>query len=85
MRRISLLPLLFLSGCYYPYGYYPYGYYPYGYYGYGGYSYPAQQPYYGTAPYYGSGGIYSSGQPAAVDPNNCGTPDEPKSCYNIHH
>jgi hypothetical protein len=70
MRRILLLMPLLLSGCYYPYGYYPYGYYPYGYYGYGVYPYPAQPPYYG---------------PAASDPNNCGTPDEPKSCYHAHY
>jgi hypothetical protein len=83
MRRVSLLMLLFLSGCYYPYGYYPYGYYPYGYYGYGVYSYPAPQPYYGV-PYYGNGEVHASGQPAAVDPNNCGTPEEPKPCYNAY-
>jgi hypothetical protein len=45
---------------------YPYGYAP-GYYGYGG-----QSPYYGRYPAYGM-----SMRP---DPNNCGTPDEPKPC-----
>jgi hypothetical protein len=82
VRWLSLLVLLLLSGCYYPYGYYPYGYYPYGYYGYA-YPYGAQPLYYGTPSYDGSQ-AYSSGQPAAVDPNNCGTPDEPKSCYGVH-
>jgi hypothetical protein len=80
MRWILLLTLLLLSGCYYPYGYYPYGYY-----GYGVYPYAAQQPYYGAAPYYGSGETHSYGQAAAPDPNNCGTPDEPKSCYHAYH
>jgi hypothetical protein len=96
MRYLWLLPLLFLSGCYYPYG-------PYYGYGYGAYPYPSY-PYYGQAPgYYGSGqpqpsyGYQQSypapqqphygeaqpgyGNPAANNPNNCGTPDEPKPCY----
>jgi hypothetical protein len=45
---------------------YPYGYAP-GYYGYGG-----QSPYYSTYPAYGMS--------MRLDPNNCGTPDEPKPC-----
>jgi hypothetical protein len=94
MRCLWLLPLLLLSGCYYPYGpAYGYGGYPYPSYPSYGYapsyygssppppsysnqpSYPgAQQPYYGYAqPGYGG--------PAANDPNNCGTPDEPRPCY----
>jgi hypothetical protein len=80
-------------GYYYPYGYYyTDGYYPpYGYYGYryGAYSYPpphyGNEPYYGGStapqPYYGGSAANSSGQPSALDPNNCGTPDEPKPCY----
>ncbi len=82
MRRILLLliPLL-LSGCYYGYGYYPYGYYPYGYGGYAYGPYPAQQPYYGHELYHGGGTGTSNAQPAAVDSNNCGTPDEPQPCY----
>jgi hypothetical protein len=81
---LLLITLLLLSGCYYGYGYYPYGYYPYGYYGYGGYPYGryvAQQPYYGHEPYAGGSADHAYGQPAALDPNNCGTPDEPKPCY----
>jgi len=82
VRRILLLitPLL-LSGCYYPYGYYPYGYYGYGYGGYPYGLYVAQQPYYGPKPYAGGSTDHSYGQPVALDPNNCGTPDEPKPCY----
>jgi hypothetical protein len=55
----------------YPYGYYPNAYAP-GYYGYASppTAYSAPQAYaqqgYGTSP--------------ALDPNNCGTPDEPKPC-----
>jgi hypothetical protein len=94
MRYLWVLPLLLLSGCYYPYA-------PY--YGYGAYPYPSY-PYYEYAPgYYGSSPppashsnqqsypgaqqpYYSSAQPGysgpyANDPNNCGTPDEPKPCY----
>jgi hypothetical protein len=84
MRYLILLSLLLLSGCYYgPYGSYGYGYgygYPYG---------PYPRSYYTTAPppyaggqqqYYG-GGQPSYGNPAANDPNNCGTPDEPRPCY----
>lgn len=93
MRSLWLLSLLLLSGCYYPYGsYYGYGRYPYspaypyghapGYYQPGA-EYPyytgqapsptAQQRNYNTAP-------QGYGTSAASDPNNCGTPDEPKSC-----
>ncbi len=77
---LLLLPLL-LSGCDYPYG--PYG-------GYAGYPY-ASYPSYGYAPGYGQpyaaaqpdygGYMQAYGNPAANDPNNCGTPDEPKPCY----
>jgi hypothetical protein len=87
VRHILLLttPLL-LSGCYYGYGYYPYGYYPYGpyAYGYGGYPlgpYAAPQPYFGLGPHTRDSTNHSYGQPAALDPNNCGTPEEPKPCY----
>jgi len=65
--------LLLLSGCYAQYGYYPYGYNPYGY---GAYPYPprpVQQPY-ANAPPYGGAAPPAYGQPAAIDPNNCGTP-----------
>jgi hypothetical protein len=85
MRYILLMTLLLLSGCYYPYGYYPYGYYPYGYWGYGVYPYTPPQPYYGTAPYYGSSATQSWGQSIPPDPNNCGTPDQPKPCYRTYH
>jgi len=101
MRSLWLLPLLLLSGCYYPYGPgYGYGAYPNPSYQYGGYppsyygstpppasysnqqSYPgAQPPYYGSVqPGYGSVQPGYAG-PAANDPNNCGTPDEPRPCY----
>jgi hypothetical protein len=83
MRYLLLLSLLLLSGCYYgPYGYgYGYGY---------GYPYRPYPPsYYTSAPpgysdgqqqYYG-GGQPGYGNPAATDPNNCGTPDQPRACY----
>jgi hypothetical protein len=85
MRYLVLLSLLLLSGCYYgPYGYgYGYGY---------GYPYRPYPPsYYTSAPppyaggqqqqqYYGDGQP-GYGNPAANDPNNCGTPDQPRSCY----
>jgi hypothetical protein len=93
LRGLWVLPLLALSGCYYPYG-------PY--HGYGGYPYPAY-PYGYVPPYYAPGPPPPSygtpqlspdaqqryyrnaqpgyGGPAASDPNNCGTPDEPKPCY----
>jgi hypothetical protein len=55
----------------YPYAYYPNTYAP-GYYGYATppLAYPAPQAY------------AQSGYrpPVALDPNNCGTPDEPKAC-----
>jgi hypothetical protein len=76
MRSLWLLPLLLLSGCYYPYGpYYGYGYPYYGY----GYTYPP------ASGYYGSPALPPAYQPGSYaqrpgDPNNCGTPDEPKSC-----
>ena len=63
----------------------------YGYgYGYGGYpSYQTYSPgYYSPAPApyvgqqsYSQGAQTGFGQPAATDPHNCGTPDEPKPCY----
>jgi hypothetical protein len=82
MRYIVLLiTALLLSGCYYGYDYYPYGYYGYWYGGYPYYGpYVAQQPYYGPSPYYGGSTGSSYTPPAALDPNNCGTPDEPKPC-----
>ena len=92
MRWLGLAILLLLSGCY-PYGYpyygYPYSGYGYGY-GYGGYpSYQTYSPgYYSPAPApyvgqqsYSQGAQTGFGQPAATDPHNCGTPDEPKPCY----
>jgi hypothetical protein len=78
---LLLMTSLLLSGCYYGYGYYPYGYYGYGYGGYPYGPYVAQQPYYGHEPYAGGSADHSYGQPAALDPNNCGTPGEPKPCY----
>ena len=78
---LLLMTSLLLSGCYYGYGYYPYGYYGYGYGGYPYGLYVAQRPYYGHEPYTGGSTDHSYGQPAALDPNNCGTPDEPKPCY----
>jgi hypothetical protein len=57
-------------------------------YGHEAYPYPpdaAQQPYHSQEPYYGDG--YGDGadhayaQPAAPDPNNCGTPYAPMPCY----
>jgi hypothetical protein len=95
MRYLLLSPLLLLAGCYpyygygYGYGYpgYGYGYHPY-YAPYGGpVPYQARQPYYGGAPpaYGGTAPAYGSvtssyGSPAAYDPANCGTPDQPKAC-----
>jgi hypothetical protein len=82
VRYLLLLSLLLLSGCYYgPYGYgygygygYPYRTYPSGYYTSAPSSYPGGQQYYG-------GGQPGYGNPAASDPHNCGTPDEPRPCY----
>lgn len=86
MRYLILSLLLLLPGCYYgPYGY-GYGY------GYGGYPYrlypPAYQPnYYTSAPqaqqpyYLNQPGYGNPGNPAATDPQNCGTPDQPRPCY----
>jgi hypothetical protein len=70
---LLLMTSLLLSGCYY-------GYYRYGYGGYPYEPYVTQQPYYGHEPYAGGSADQSYGQPAALDPNNCGTPDEPKPC-----
>jgi hypothetical protein len=81
VRCALLMTLLLLSGCYYPpVYYYPNGYFPYGYYGSGASYQPphaAHQPYPSDEPYYGGSAV----QPAAPDPNNCGTPDEPHPCY----
>jgi hypothetical protein len=33
-----------------------------------------------SRPYAGGSADHSYGQPVALDPNNCGTPDEPKPC-----
>jgi len=84
VRHLGLALLLLLSGCYYGYPYYGYG---YGYYGYD-YPYGYAPNYYSSAPSYYSGQqAYSQGSqagygnPAANDPRNCGTPDEPKPCY----
>ena len=96
MRHLWLLPLLLVAGCYYPYGpYYPYygdGGYPNQYYPYGYaptyYAPGAPPPSYGSQPtspdaqqHYDGNAQPGSGTPAASDPNNCGTPDEPKPCY----
>lgn len=96
MRYLWLLPLLLLAGCYYPYGpYYGYGGYPYPGQSYGGYApgyyggtppppsyYSTQQPYPAAQPpYYGTVQPGYGGPAAANNPNNCGTPDEPKPCY----
>jgi hypothetical protein len=81
MRSLWLLSLLLLSGCYYPYGaYYGYGYPYYGYaYPYGGYGYPPASGYYASpaSPAAYQQGMYTE---RSGDPNNCGTPDEPKAC-----
>jgi hypothetical protein len=81
MRFLLLLLPLLLSGCYYGYGYPYYG-YGYPYYGYG---YPQPYPYPPASGYYGSPAsppAYQQGTYAEQpgDPNNCGTPDEPKAC-----
>jgi hypothetical protein len=83
MRYLVLLSLLLLSGCYYgPYGYgYGYGYgYPYRPYPPSYYS-SAPPPYVGGQQQYYGAGQPGYGNPAANDPNNCGTPDQPKPCY----
>jgi hypothetical protein len=89
MRYLILLTLLLLSGCYYgPYGYgYGYGYgYPYR--PYPPNYYTSAPPSYSPPPYSGEqrqqyygGGQPGYGNPAANDPNNCGTPDQPRPCY----
>ena len=73
MRWLGLAILLLLSGCY-PYGYPSYQTYSPGYYS------PAPAPYVGQQSY-SQGAQTGFGQPAATDPHNCGTPDEPKPCY----
>jgi hypothetical protein len=83
MRYLVLLSLLLLSGCYYgPYGYgYGYGYgYPYRPYPPGYYT-SAPPPYAGGQQQYYGEGQPGYGNPAANDPNNCGTPDQPRPCY----
>jgi hypothetical protein len=68
MRYLWLLPVLLLTGCYYPYGY-PYGYgYSYGYpysSGYSGYGNPAYTQGYGHPP----PGYYS---PSTLSRSHCG-------------
>ena len=92
MRHLWLLSLLLLASCYYPYGpYYGYGGYPYPNYPYGYaptyYAPGSPPPFYGNqqvAPYeqrYYENAQPGYGGPAASDPNNCGTPYEPKPCY----
>jgi hypothetical protein len=97
MRYLILSLLLLLSGCYYgPYGYgYGYGYGGYPYRGYPPAYQPnyytsapqAQQNYYTSAPqaqqpyYLNQPGYGNPGNPAANDPQNCGTPDQPRPCY----
>jgi len=90
MRYLAFAALLLLSGCYYaPYGGYYYGAYPYAApypyasYGYGGappYSGPYAPPPATSAPSYGSAPQLQHGIPGPLDPQNCGTPDEPKAC-----
>ena len=89
-RCFSLQVATTLTDRYYPYygdGGYPNQYYPYGYaptY----YAPGAPAPSYGSQPtspdaqqHYDGNAQPGSGTPAASDPNNCGTPDEPKPCY----
>ena len=72
---------------YYGYGAYPYPSYPYSGYVPGYYSARPPAPYYNTSPgyaavpqpYYGNTQP-TYGGPAATDPSNCGTPDQPKPC-----
>ena len=82
MRYLGLALLLLLSGCY-PYGYPYYGYgYGYPYRGYPpSYYSSAPAPYYGGQQSYYQGLQPGYGNPAANDPRNCGTPDEPRPCY----
>jgi hypothetical protein len=73
-------PPAYYPPAYYPPPYYaPPGYYPYAY----GY-YPNAPGYYGyaspPAPYSAPQANVQQGYYAARDPNNCGTPDEPKRC-----
>jgi len=84
MRWVYLLGLILLSGCYYPYGYYPYRYYGYPSYGYGygpryapGYG-PYRRPF--ASPEGGTEQPPDSADQMGLDPNNCGTPDEPHPC-----
>ncbi len=80
------------------YGYagYPYSAYPYsgsapGYYGPStsppsyGYQYPPAYPAPGPQPPYAGNVQPGYGNPAANDPNNCGTPDEPIPCSGRYH
>ena len=97
MRYLWLLPLVLLSGCYYPYGPsygyvgYPYPAYPYGY-GSGYYTSSTPPPSYSAPPAYpyAQQGYYGGppagyANPASNDPNNCGTPDEPYPCHGRYH
>ncbi len=61
----------------------PYNAYPPGYYGSGAPapSYSGQQPYPGAQQPYYANGQPAYGGPTANDPNNCGTPDEPRPCH----
>lgn len=89
MRYLVLAALLLLSGCYYaPYGGYYYGGYPapapypYAPYGAGAPAYPGPYapPLQGPAYSYGNAPQLQRGIPGPLDPQNCGTPDEPKGC-----
>jgi hypothetical protein len=94
MRYLWPLLLLLLSSCYYPYGpyygYVGYPYSPYPHYGYGsGYyqgpstsppPYGYQEPLPGPQEPYAGNVQPGYSNPAANDPNNCGTPDEPQPC-----
>ena len=73
MRYLGLALLLLLSS---GYGYgYPYRGYPPSYYS------SAPAPYYSGQQSYYQGSQPNYGNPAANDPRNCGTPDEPRPCY----
>jgi hypothetical protein len=81
MRRIFLILVFLLSGCYpppppgaYSYPPHPPGGYPYP-------PYPSGQPYYGNEPHYGGSPAYGQEAPVANDPSNCGTPDYPMPCH----
>ena len=80
MRRIFLMTVFLLSGCFPP----PPGAYSYPPRQPGGYPYqphPSGQPYYGNEPHYGGSPAYGQEAPVANDPNNCGPPDHPMPCH----